>query len=89
MKHFKFVTSISILVVVGCSDSSIDTSLFTAEVVDSVRYVHNHAPQLGDNSGVKIEFIGKIGKLESDKEEDILYDPVDVIRLSNGDILIL
>jgi len=93
MKHLIFVipiaVAISILLIVCRHDSSIDTSLFTVEVIDGVRYVHNHASQLGDNSGVKLELIGKIGKLESEEEKDILYDPVDAARLSNGDILIL
>jgi len=80
---------ISILLIVCRNDSSIDTSLFTVEVIDGVRYVHNHTPQLGDTSGVQLELIGKIGKLEGKEEKDILYDPVDAARLSNGDILIL
>lgn len=81
--------ALSVLLVVCSRDSSIDTSLFTVEEIDGVRYVHNHAPQLGDTTGVKLELVGKIGKLEGKKEEDILYDPIDAARLSNGDILIL
>ncbi len=80
---------ISILLIVCHKDSSIDTSLFTVEVIDDVRYVHNHTPQLGDTSGVKLELIEKIGRLEGKQEKDILYDPVDAARLANGDILIL
>ncbi len=80
---------ISILLIVCRKDSSIDTSLFTVEVIDDVRYVHNHTPQLGDTSGVKLGLIGKIGRLEGKQEKDILYDPVDAARLANGDILIL
>lgn len=93
MKRLIFIipiaAAISILLMVCCNDSSIDTSLFTVEVIDGVRYVHNHASQLGDTPGVKLELIGKIGKLEGEREKDILYDPVDAARLSNGDILIL
>ena len=81
--------AISILLIVCRNDSSIDTSLFTVELIDDVRYVHNHAPQFGDTPSVKLELIGKIGKLEGKQEKDILYDPVDAARLSNGDILIL
>lgn len=88
--HVALITAlISILLIVCRKDSSIDTSLFTVEVIDDVRYVHNHAPQLGDTPDVKLELIGKIGKLEGKQEKDILYDPVDAARLSNGDILIL
>ena len=93
MKRLIFVIPIaaliSILLIVCSKDSSIDTSLFTVEVIDNVRHVHNHAPQLGDTSGVKLDLVGKIGKLEGKEEKDILYDPVDAARLLNGDILIL
>ena len=78
-----------VLLIVGCKKFSLDKSLFTVEVIENVRYVHNFAPQLGDTSDVKLELLGKIGKLEGEEEEDILYDPVDVARLPNGDILIL
>ena len=72
---------ISVLLI-GCgSDSSIDTSLFTVEELDGVQYIHNHAPQSGNFSGQNLELLGKIGKLESEKEEDILFDPVDAARL--------
>ncbi len=74
----------------GCrKNSPIDSSLFTVEVIDGVRYIHNHRAQLGDRPGASLELLGKIGKLEAEQETDILYDPVDVARLSNGDILIL
>jgi len=84
-----FFTLISVLLIVCSNDLSYDTALFTAEEIDGVRYIHNHASQLGYTSGVNLELLGKIGKLESEDEKDILFDPVDAARLSNGDILIL
>jgi hypothetical protein len=81
--------SASVLLMVCSRDSSIDTSKFTAEEIDGFRYIHNHAPQLGDTPGAKLELVGKIGKLEGKEDKDILYDPIDAARLSNGDILIL
>ena len=80
---------LSIFLAVCRTDSSIDTSLFSVEEIDGVRYIHNHAPQRDDAPGVELELRGKIGELEGIQEEDILYDPVDVARLKNGDILIL
>lgn len=93
MKHLKLGVSVAALITflfILCSrDSSIDTSLFTVEEIGGVRHVHNHAAQLGDTPGAKLELLGKIGKLEGKEDKDILYDPVDAARLSNGDILIL
>jgi len=54
--------AISILLIVCRNNSSIDTSLFTVELIDDVRYVHNHAPQFGDTPSVKLELIGKMVK---------------------------
>lgn len=84
-----FFTLVSVLLMMCGSDSSIDTSLFTVEEIDGARYVHNHASQMGHASGVKLELLGQIGKLEGEEEEDILFDPVGAARLANGDILIL
>ena len=92
MKRLICLISVSailpIVLMVCCKKTSLDTSLFSVEVIEDVRYVHNHAPQFKD-AVVELEFLGQIGKLEGEKEEDILYDPIDVARLSNGDILIL
>ena len=93
MKRLTFtiliVASIS-FVLVGCrKDRPVDTSLFTVEVKDGVRHIHNHSPQLGNTPGARLELVGQIGKLEGKEEKDILYDPVDAVRLPNGDILIL
>ena len=75
---------------VGCrNDSAVDSSLFAVEVIDGVRHVHNYKAQRGDRPGARLELLGKIGKLEAKEERDILYDPVDAARLSNGDILVL
>jgi hypothetical protein len=86
---FPMAAALSILQI-GCRhDLPVDTSKFSVEVVDGVRIIHNHAPQRGDASPVKLELIGKIGNLEGEEEKDILYDPADAARLPNGDILIL
>lgn len=93
MKRLTLFTLISVgafIFVIGCRhDSSPDPSLFSVEVIDGIRSVHNFGPQLGDTPGVKLELIGKIGSQDKEDESNILYDPVDVARLSNGDILIL
>ena len=84
-----FITLISVLLIVCRDDSSYDEAFFTVEEIDGVRYVHNHAAQQGYTSGVKLELLGIIGLLEGKEDKDILYDPLDVARLPNGDILIL
>ncbi len=93
MKRLAFVLPVALLISfspVACRDhSSVDKSKFTVEVVDGVRHIHNKAPQRGLASVVKLELIGKIGELEGKTDKDILYDPVDAVRLPSGDILVL
>jgi len=85
-----FVFFSALILFVACSrDAATDASLFTVELRDGVKIIRNHGPQLGEAPGARLELVGKIGKLEGDQEKDILYDPVDAARLSNGDILIL
>lgn len=80
---------ISILAAACQSSARVDTSKFTVETVEGVRHINNRAPQLEGAAPVRFELIGTIGRLEGREEKDILYDPVDVARLSNGDILVL
>ena len=71
------------------SQPPVDASKFSVEVLEGVRHIHNHAPQLEGVPLVRLELAGKIGELEGREEKDILYDPVDAARLPNGDVLIL
>lgn len=80
---------ITFLFILCSRDSPIDTSLFTVEKIGGVRFIHNHAAQLGNAPGAELKLLGKIGELEGKEDEEILYDPIDAARLSNGDILIL
>jgi len=73
----------------GCRGPSIDPSLFTVEEFGGIRWVHNHGAQSGYNSDLKLELLGRIGKLDGIDDKDMLFDPVDAVRLPGGDILIL
>ena len=71
-----------------CNCSQNDAN-YTIETKDGVNYVHNHAPLWGDTLKVALEFVQKIGKIESEDENYLLYRPVDVVRDSDGNIYIL
>jgi len=82
-------TGISLFLSLGCQKSTRKPSLYSVEIIDGIKHIHNIAPQSSDVAPVKLELLGKIGKLEAEKEEDLLYDPIDAARLPTGDILIL
>lgn len=75
------------LLLCGCSKGSNDT--YTIEVIDGVRYIHNHASLWGDEPKVELEFVQKIGELEGKDENYQLFMPFDLIRDTEGNIYIL
>jgi len=78
------------LIIVGCRRTApVDASKFMIEIREGVRFVKNLAPQTVGSSTVRLELLGKIGKLEGRDSRDILYEPADAARLPNGDILVL
>jgi len=85
---FIITTGIILFISTRCQKSPHDPSLYSIEIIDGVKHIHNISPQ-SDASPVNLTLLGKIGKLEAEREEDLLYDPIDVARLPNGDILIL
>ena len=62
---------------------------YTVEIKDGVRYVHNNKPQWGDEPKVALEFVQKIGELESEDENYLLFRVSDVNLDSGGNIYIV
>ena len=72
---FIFITIIAFLFNCGKSDKT-----YTIEIKDGVNYVHNHAPMWGDTLKVALEFVQKIGDLDTEDENYQLYKPCDIVR---------
>ena len=84
-KYYLFVFfSFLLLFFCGKSDQT-----YTIEIKDGVKHVHNLAPAWGDTLKVALEFVQKIGVLESEDENYLFFHPNDVIRDSEGNIFIL
>jgi len=81
---FAFITIIAF--VFNCSKSD---EPYTVEIKDGVKYVHNKAPLWGDEPKVGLEFVQKIGDLETEDENFALYLPQDVGIDDNGNIYVL
>ncbi|MCP4726931.1 MAG: hypothetical protein GY863_17960 [bacterium] len=84
------VLRISITVIlfslIACSPAKDDT--YTVEEIDGIRYVHNHAAVWGDEPAIELEFVQKIGILEGDDSNYMLYNPNNVAVDESGDIYI-
>ncbi|MFC1563401.1 NHL repeat-containing protein [candidate division KSB1 bacterium] len=59
------------------------------EVITGAKIIHNTAPFWGETPKVKLEFVQKIGVLEGNDENYILYNPCDVIKDGEGNIYVL
>ncbi len=77
---------IFILFTISCSTNP---NPYTEEIIDGVRYVHNLSPLWGDEQKLSLEFVQKIGELESSDENYQLFKPFDVAEDNNGNIYIL
>jgi len=62
---------------------------YTIETKDGVKYVHNNAPLWGNEPKVALEFVQKIGDLETLDENYQLYLPYDITIDKDGNIYIL
>ena len=81
---FVFITIIAF--VFNCSKSD---ETYTIETIDGVRHVHNHAPLWGDEPKVALEFVQKIGELDTEDENYLLYGLHDIARDRNGNFYVL
>ncbi|MFC1564618.1 6-bladed beta-propeller [candidate division KSB1 bacterium] len=70
----------------GCSSGE---KTYTEEIINGVRVVHNNAPLWGDEKKISLEFVQKIGELESEDENYLLYYPIDITRDNEGFLYIL
>jgi len=76
----------SLLLLLSCSKTE---KTYTIETKDGVNYVQNHAPLWGDEPKVALEFVQKIGVMEGEDENYMLYKPRDVARDIEGNIYII
>ena len=76
----------SLLLLFFCSKSD---ETYTIETKDGVKYVHNHAPAWGDTLKVALEFVQKIGELDTEDENYMFYLPTDMARDDQGNIYVV
>jgi len=70
----------------NCSNND---DIYTIEIKDGVKYVHNRAPLWGDESKIGLEFLQKIGVIEGKNENYLLYKPTCIAEDMKHNIYIL
>ena len=83
-----FFPALAVAAILSCGDQTHDT--YTVDILEGVRHVHNHAPLQGNTPNVRLEFVQKIGSLETEDENYQLYHPLDLaVDEDSGTIFIL
>jgi len=65
------------------------TEMYTEEIIDGVRHVNNYPPLWGDESRVGLEFVRKIGELEEENENYLMYRIIDVCLDKEGNLYVV
>lgn len=76
-------------IIVFCISCSSDVENADIETKDGVKMIHNKFPLWQDNPRVSLKFVQKIGELESEDANYMLYRPADVARDGAGNIYVL
>ncbi|MFC1564934.1 6-bladed beta-propeller [candidate division KSB1 bacterium] len=85
----KFCRLLSIILLSICFNCTSEPQTYTIETIDGVPHIHNLAPIWGDEPKIELEFIQRIGDLETADENYQLYKPRDVAKDSEGNIYII
>jgi hypothetical protein len=75
-----------ILLITNCGSQE---ATYTAEIIDGVKHIHNHTQMNYDKPKIKLEFVRKIGDLESEDENYNLYKPRDLTVDGLGNIYVM
>ncbi len=88
MKPVSRLIGLLILALLVMGSGRFDLDRRTADQ-DAVRIVHNRSPRWGDDPKVALQFVQKIGQLDTEDDNYLLYRPADVIRAEDGTIYVL
>ncbi|MCH8287457.1 NHL repeat-containing protein [candidate division KSB1 bacterium] len=62
---------------------------YSIETIDGVRYIHTISPAWGDEPKIELEFVRKIGDLDSDDDNYAFFRPMDITIDNEGNIYIV
>ena len=85
----KSTLAVTILILILTFTCGQQEGTYTVEVKDGVRYVHNLSPAWGDTLKIALEFVQKIGDLETEDENYQLYKLRDIERDAEGNLYVL
>ncbi len=78
------------LCLLSCSTEEVqEIPNYTMETVDGVKHIHNQHPKWQESSEVELEFVRKIGDMESEDENYMFYLPHDIVVDTEQNIYVL
>jgi len=87
MKNQIFVITVTIIALFLTCGKKKDT--YTIEIKDGVKHVHNYSPLWGETPKVALEFVQKIGELDTEDENYLLHRVSGVTVDSGGNIYVI
>ena len=84
-----FVCPAILLLTFACGQK---IEMYTEEIIDGIRHINNYPQLWGDESrsaGLALEFVRKIGELEEEDENYLMYDILDVCLDKEGNLYLV
>lgn len=78
------ITGLILLLVSACSVEK----TYIVEEIDGVRHVHNLVPLWGDEQRIKLEFVQKIGGIDTEDENYLFFQPAAAALDKDGNLYI-
>lgn len=78
--------SASLFLLISCSKNN---ETYKAEIKNGIKIIENLRPKWGDESRITLEFIRKIGGLDTQDENYMFYQPLDLVQDVKGNKYIL
>ena len=80
-----FITLLGICLSITCGSGE----TYTSKIEDGVNIIHNKAPLWGDDPKIELKLVQKIGDLEHENENYLLFNPFDIAKDADGNLYVL
>ncbi|MCP4725710.1 MAG: 6-bladed beta-propeller, partial [bacterium] len=86
MKDFLLILIIVSCLVLSCAEEELN---YTLEVADGVNNIHNLYPKFNNKPEIELQYVRKIGELESENVKMQFYEPRDIFMDTEDNIFIV
>ena len=85
-KKYLFIFICFLLWAISCTK---EKEAHKVENIDGIRVVHNYMPEWGNEPKIELEFVRKIGGLDTKDENYVFFKPIDLVQDPQGNKYVL